>query len=539
MGYENLNTEIDEDFLIDNLLNNISYDPKHDKEYVPSDFALEFVNFIKLVNGVEGEENLTPVLHYKMLDQYAGKTANICNMLFRGSAKTTLLEYLNLYLGVYGSLPGFGKVPLALYVSDSIDNGVKNMRKNLEHRWHNSEFLQTYIPKITFTDIRWEFTNRDGNTYICKAYGAKTGVRGTKELGTRPVLAMLDDLISDQDAKSDTIIASVEDTVYGALEYALHPTRFKVIWNGTPFNARDPLYKAIESGAWTVNVFPVCEKFPCTKEEFKGAWPDRFTYEYVLGKYEKALKGGKIDKFNQEMMLRIMSEEERLVPDSNIIWYKRETVLQNKQNFNFYITTDFATSEKKANDYSVVSVWAYSANGDWLWVDGIVKKQLMDKTMNDLFRLVQIYKPKSVGIEVSGQQEAFISWIRNYMVDKNTFFNLASENNGKKPGIRPITDKIQRFHLVVPLFNLHKIWLPSELRDSQPMLQAIDELTKVSIKGFKSKNDDFSDTVSMLASLDAWKPSDMSENFVHNKETDIWELDTPNNPNHSIDSYLV
>ena len=73
-----------------------------------------------------------------------------------------------------------------MYVSDSIENGVKNMRKNLEFRWDNSDFLKQYIPQTRFTDIRWEFTNADGKTFIVKGYGGKTGVRGAKEMGIRP-----------------------------------------------------------------------------------------------------------------------------------------------------------------------------------------------------------------------------------------------------------------------------------------------------------------------------------------------------------------
>ena len=72
---------------VENMVNSVSFDT--DPYYVPSTFALEFVNFIKLVNGAEGEENKTPVLHYKMLDQIATGDADILNMLFRGSAKTT------------------------------------------------------------------------------------------------------------------------------------------------------------------------------------------------------------------------------------------------------------------------------------------------------------------------------------------------------------------------------------------------------------------------------------------------------------------
>ena len=88
-----------------------------------------------------------------------------------------------------------------------------------------------------------------------------TGVRGTKANGKRPQLAILDDLVSDEDARSKTMIAAIEDTVHKAIDHAMHPTRSKIIWSGTPFNASDPLYKAIESGAWAVNCYPVCEKY--------------------------------------------------------------------------------------------------------------------------------------------------------------------------------------------------------------------------------------------------------------------------------------
>lgn len=521
---------------VESYLNDIVYDDF--VGYVPCDFALEFITFIKLVNGAQGEENLTPVLHYKMLDQVRGKNKSIINMLFRGSAKTTLLgEYLFLYIAVYGSIPDFGEVSLALYVSDSIENGVKNMRKNLEYRWENSDFLKEYIPHTRFTDVRWEFTNIDGKTLIVKGYGAKTGVRGSKEMGVRPVLAVLDDLISDEDARSATVIASIEDTVYKAIDYALHPTKQKTIWSGTPFNARDPLYKAVESGAWHVNVYPVCETFPCTREEFNGAWEDRFTYDYVHEKYQKAVKAGKIDTFNQELMLRIMSAEDRLIQDSDIIWYSRKNVLNNKGKFNFYITTDFATSEKASGDFSVISVWAYNNNGDWLWVDGICARQLMDKNIDDLFRLAQIYKPQAVGIEVSGQQGGFIQWIQNEQITRNNYFYLASENNSGKAGIRPNTNKMVRFNTVVPMFKTHKIWFPEEMRTEDIMVELYNELSLSSPSGFKSKHDDFIDTISMLSTLTPWKPSEDTPN-PDEGELDIWN-DEPKEAYTDIDSYVV
>jgi phage terminase large subunit-like protein len=513
-----------------------------DVDYVPSEFALEFVTFIKLVNGVQGEEHKTPLVHYKMLDTLTEGGRRIVNLCHRGIAKTTVMgEYLFLYIATYGEIPGFGKISLALYVSDSIENGVKNMRKNLEYRWENSEFLKVYVPEVRFTDIRWEFKNADGKLFIVKGYGGKTGVRGAKELGTRPQLAVLDDLISDEDARSSTVISAIEDTVYKAVNYALHPTKNIIIWSGTPFNAKDPLYKAVESGAWKVNVFPVCEVFPCAKEEFKGSWPDRFTYEYVLEQYETAVKLGKVDTFNQELMLRIMSDEDRLIQDADIAWYKIDAVLRNKNRFNFYITTDFATSEKQKSDYSFISVWAYNNVGDWLWVDGLCKRQLMDKNIDALFRFSQMYKPQSVGIEVSGQQGGFIQWIQGQMLERNIYFPLASEGNDMKPGIRPNTNKFVRFSTVVPWFKARKIFLPIEKKTDPAIVELVNELSLASVGGFKSKNDDGIDTVSMLSSLNPWKPSEETQmvRLLTGNNNDLWEPDIEDNAVYRMSSYIV
>lgn len=861
---------------VEDYLNATNYivDPK----YVPSEFALEFVTFIKLVNGKQGEENKTPLVHYYMLDTLTHGGTRVINLCHRGAAKTTVMgEYLFLYIATYGEVPGFGKLDLALYVSDSIENGIKNMRKNLEFRWENSEFLKQYVPRIHFTDIRWEFENADGKLFIVKGYGAKalsldselhtltgrttieecqvgdrifgadgrlttitaksevfhkpmyrlqladgrtlkvsedhlnpvvintnpnntarwedkvlttlellqqplthtkkgnlrhqgtstkalvtvrnieplqypaatlpidpytlgvvigdgrirkdcgsveltvhkdelphyhatipyvfgslyvdsrsnavtqsirglgkllkqmelnvrgeqkfipyeyflgsvdqrlallqglmdtdgtvsengrlsftssshqlvddlaclvrslggtagpickhasaeayrvelwmqsnpfrlsrkaarfipktkhvavtsivriadepsqciavdneerqfvaecyfrthnTGVRGAKEMGKRPQLAVLDDLISDEDARSDTVIKAVEDTVYKAVNYALHPTKNMIIWSGTPFNARDPLYKAVESGAWAVNVFPVCEHFPCEKKDFKGSWPDRFTYEYVKEQYDKSILLGKVDTFNQELMLRIMSDEDRMILDSDIGWYKLDAVIKNKGKFNFYITTDFATSIKQSADYSVISVWAYNNAGDWLWVDGVCKRQLMDKNVDDLFRLAQMYKPQQVGVEVTGQQGGFVTWIQNQMLERNIYFPLASEGNDSKPGIRPNTNKLVRFNTVVPWFKSRKMFFPLERKNEPPMQECITELSLASVSGFKSKHDDFIDTISMLSALNPWKPSEEAL-LVKEDGGSMWELDVEESSYDRRASYIV
>lgn len=493
---------------LDEWLDEVDYSDFDD--YVPSEFALMFLQFIKLVNGKEGEQNKTPVIHLKMLDKLVSGNRRIANLCFRGAAKTTLFfEYLVLFIAVMGGLPTFGDITGMIYVSDSMDNGVKSARKNIEYRYWNSEFLQHWLPEKTvkFTDAYIEFESKGGHRLGVKMFGAKTGIRGTKIFGKRPVLAVLDDLVSDDDAKSKTSMQAIKDTVYKGIDYALDPVRRMIVFNGTPFNLEDILIEAVQSGAWDVNVWPVCERFPCERHEFRGAWEDRFTYDFVKDQYEMSVKTGKVEAFMQELMLRISSEENRLIQDHDIQWYSRAELLSRKQNYNFYITTDFAVSDKQSADDSVISVWAYNATGNWFWVDGIAAQQTMDKTIDDLFRLVRMYKPQSVGIEVNGQQGGFISWIQQEMSRRDTYFILASSEKSGAPGIRSMQNKLSRFNLVVPWFKVQRMWFPQEYQATHPMVgKMMTQLRLATANGLKGK-DDIIDTISMLAFLKPFAPS--------------------------------
>jgi hypothetical protein len=125
--------------------------------------------------------------------------------------------------------------------------------------------------------------------------------------------------------------------------------------------------------------------------------------------------------------------------------------------------------------------------------------------MKDLFRFVSIYRPLEVGIEINGQQQGFIQWIKNEMIDKNIFFNLAGKGNTE--GVRREKKKIENFKLVVPQFKAKKIWLPTEMKTHELVVEILEELRYATNEEFKSKYDDACDTISMLLEIDAYKPS--------------------------------
>jgi phage terminase large subunit-like protein len=486
-------------------------------DYVPSKFALEFVTFIKLVNGVEGEEHGSPVIHYDMIDQITTGRQNLF-VSFRGSAKTTALhEYMILYLATYGRIPGFGEVDVGMYISDTIDNGVKSMRTNLQYRWNNSDFLKMYVPITRFTDVRWEFENIEGKKLCFRGFGASTGVRGFKEYGKRPTWCGYDDLMSDKNAESATITRDIKHIIYKAARQALHPSKRMQIWTGTPFNKSDPLYEATTHGSWNVRVYPICEVFPCEKKDFRGAWETRFPFEFVESEYNSLKESGELSSFDQELMLRITSDEDRLIQDHDLVWFERKLVMQNQGSYNFYITTDLATTDQAKSDFSVIGVWAYSSNHDWMLVDGVCKRQLMDQSIKDLFRLVSMYKPLSVGIEINGQQGGFIQWIKEQMLIRKVFFSFAGRKGVE--GIRRTRPKIEYLKTFLPVIKTKKLWLPEEMRDSDLVVEILEEARYVTTEKFKSKHDDAFDMVTMLQELEVFAPSEeVATDYVEDEQ---------------------
>lgn len=496
---------------LEERLNKIDYSKL--AAYTPSQFALEFVNLIKLIHNGQ-LENKTPIAHYQLIDSFYNCGNNVLNMCHRGFGKSVLIRYLFWYIAIYGEIPRYGDINFAMYVTDTIENGVRTMRNNLEFMYNNSKFLQKYVD-ASFTESRWVLTGKNGHNFVVRGFGVGTGMRGLNEYGVRPQFACLDDLFSSKNAESPTIVEDIQTTIYDALRPALHPTKRKIIWLGTPFNKSDPLYTAISSGEWYVNVFPVCERFPCKKSEFKGAWEDRFDYDFVKREYNHLLGLGKIGSFNKEMMLRLVSNEDRLIPEDQVIWYDRDKVINDKKNYNFYITTDFASSTKQSADYSVISVWAYSRDKEWLWVDGICKRQKMDTNIEELFRLVKLYRPQQVGIEVSGQQQSYISWLKQQMVSTGVYFVIARNKpdakGNREEGFRSAVDKMSRLALVLPFFATHKIKFPKQLEKEEIMIEAMDEIRFATNDGLKSKHDDFLDTISQIPLFIPLTPTEIKD----------------------------
>ncbi len=506
-----------------------------EEQYVPTEEAVRFLAFIRAA-GVE--EHANSEIHYRLADKYFGKDKRVLIEAFRGSAKSTMMEWFVIYTAVLGEVPGFGKCPFIAFVGDSAENGVKNFFRNIRSKLDRSAFLKTLVKVDRGTDSELELVNNNGVRLCVKGYGASTNIRGVRFNSYRPSIVILDDITTNAAMASETIQNTINDNFYKSVLPALHPTKFKIFFIGTPISEKDLIHQLSQNKKWLVHKFPICSKFPCTKEEFQGAWEDRFPYEAVRDMYDTLDSSGKAQDFFQEFMLEITDLTTLLVHEDDIKWFDMSVFMQNKRRYNIYISTDFATSTKKSADFSTIGVWAVSSNGDWLLVDGQCMRQAMPDTINDLFGYVHKWRKNnlmSVGIESSGQQGGFISIIESLMMKKNMWFDLARKRGSREVGIRPNRDKVHRFTTgVLPKFKQGKVWFPkpdalsptADMRLLGLLEEMTAELSKFTMAGGVKalKHDDCVDLLNQLSEMDIYEPSDDrdEETSIVGNDGTIW-----------------
>ena len=482
--------------------------------YVPSDEALKFIAFIRS-GGLE--ENTSPEAHYKIADVLFSskkKDWKVVIECLRGVGKSTLLEYVYIYVSALGTWPGFGKATFWVFLGANQEGNVKMFFKNVASKVSNSAFYSSILEVQRQTDTDIELKNQAGIVTSVAGRGMNTNWRGIRSSdGKRPAILLADDVLPNDVMTSEVIRKTIETNWYNSALPALDPMKHKVIYIGTPLSEADLLHKLKNSGVYNVIRFPLCPKFPCSEEEFESVWPDRFSYQYVHDMFKQYEASGTTQSFYTEYMLVVTDLATLLVDEEDIRWFDPSIVQKNRSAYNFYITTDFATSTNKSADYSVISTWAVSSTDDWLLVDGQCLRQTMQENLEDLFKYVRKWKPLSVGIESSGQQGGFLSIIDDMMISTGTFFTLARKRGSKEPGIRPIKDKMHRFVTgVQPKFKQRKVWIPKpDLLAARPSFAAhvqelLDELSKLTLAGGVKalKHDDVIDTLSMLSEMETF-----------------------------------
>jgi phage terminase large subunit-like protein len=399
---------------------------------------------------------------------------------------------------------------------------LQRKRNSLVHVPNADMVEVTSITKIESVPTQCIAIDNKDKQFIAGNYVRthNSGIRGQRYRGERIDVIIGDDLVkTEADSRSETIMKNIRSTIYSDATHALRAQGGMEILIGTPFNKKDVVYSAVEGG-WTPLVVPICERIRpnLKKEEFKGAWPEMHSYERVMSRYTDMQDSEEGRAFQQELMLRISSEEDKLIKEDQIQWYSRKLLEPNIGAYNVVITTDLTASNNLKGDFSVILCWAVNSKNDWFLLDAVVKKMTIEDQFKPIFAMNTKWGAKygkniQVGIEIDGQQQLNLYTLKKLQLEYNSFFTFARQIGSPygKEGIsrrQAQGAKHEQFMRVHPLFQQHKIYFPEELKNTPDMEEVLHQLNYVTYEGFGAKHDDALDGISMIASLDIVLPSE-------------------------------
>lgn len=524
-----------EEFDVDEALDSIDL---NFPGYMPSAESLEFFMLMRLVAGRDFEFS-TPKWHYFLVDMILGKITDkylfpyskeICDkitidmnrisvMASRGVAKSSVVTaFFPVYCAIKGKVPNRGKIYFLLALGASAQGGGRVMAKTVQSMCEDSKFCHDYFEKMRFTETEAEFTRKgkgtkDDRTFLLRTMGVGSGtIRGVRSNtgGHRPDGILFDDCIANT-------AAAYSETQMKALDEAMNSDAINALKGGgkgfivvvyTPFHTRDPNVKNVVNMSYTPIMIPICDKMDeDTKEaDFKGAWDEMHPYHAVKAQYLAAKKSNTLSAFMLERMLRMSSDEDRLISDDMIQWFDRKMIMKMLDGYNLYITTDFTTTSAAKSDYSALAVWAVGHDDDYLLLDVCLKRQELQQQYDELFRMVSTWsksgKHIEVGVEIDGQQKAHIFSLKQMMHQRGIYFTFAKQKGGPvgREGILSRSaagNKLDRFRYLLPMFQNHKIHFAEQLRDTPDLKEGLKQLKGATHEGF-STHDDFCDVVSQL-----------------------------------------
>jgi len=565
--------------------------------YIPSVDSIKFINFIRLCVGTE-PENLNPKAHYFFIDcifqsesvkpyftvrgiDYDALKGNTLILSTREFSKSTLIAYLLLYMADTGELPNFEqKVKFGVYVSDKMDGNVRTTMQTIEALHDESEYLRSRFEYTHFTDAMVEFIRKPVTDDEVKAFNdamakglkveevsgrssrrfkvqgiGSSGGRGSRNILDRPQFAIFDDMVANEkDASSQATLDAIDSTIDADIGSSLSGNgNFKVLI-GTAYHTEDPVYKRVTDGAWLPIVFPKAEELPVEgfpREKFISVWEDRHSYDKQIAAYAKAetaQKNGKskpIKTINQEFYIRVVSDHERLIPSKNIHYESVDNIWKNANEYTWYVTTDYTTSNTTDSNRSCQMLWALKHDETHYLMDLYLRRQEIE----DGYRHTNEFIMKAIskganwvdtGVEIDGQQVMHLIGLERYMEKAGTInhlsFAMQVSPSSKKTtweGIRSkgSGDKLWRLKLFAPTFHDNKVIFNKNLiytktEDLDVLKREFKMTTNFEIKS----SDDGLDGISQLALIDREYP-------IERKKGGIMDDIFSPNPNATQPSY--
>ncbi len=385
-----------------------------------------------------------PDFHREMWEMCCSPYKYVAIAAPRGFAKSTAITHAYTIANII-----FRERSFILVVADTEGQAtffVEDIKKELTE---NDDLMKAFgikgLVKDSSTDFIIEFDDGYQARVIAKGSGQK--LRGVKWDNKRPDLVVCDDLENE--------------------ELVLNKERRKAFskwFSGTliPCRAKHGIIRVVgtilHTDSQLNNLMPELAKrnSPCYVDDLKelsnpkaiwhsaryrahdktltkSLWPEHKSVQWLREERQTFIAAGLSDLWAQEMLN--VPFDEATAP------FKRADFTdmlpgEEQQNFNYYIATDFATTEKQKSDYSAFIVAGMNSTGQLYILKVIQQRMESPEILETLFLLVKRYQNATVFVETGQIWSTLKPLIVNEMYKSENFFTIEE--------LPSITDKRSR-----------------------------------------------------------------------------------------------
>ena len=445
----------------------------------------DLIAFGKLFLHEDFMRSESPFFHYEVADALADlDKRQLAVILPRGHGKTVLTKCNILHDFCFADEPLFyGWVAASSKISVP----------NLDYIKYHLEFNERI--KYYFGDLKGRKWTEDDIELKnnCKLISKSnlSGIRGGAKLHKRYDLIVLDDFEDENNTVTPESRAKISNLVTAVVFPALEPKTGRLRINGTPVHYDAFIQKILvgyeqakkekEKFSWDVITYKALQ------EDGTPLWPSWFGHKEMKRKKKFYADSGTPQKFYQEYMMEVQSEEDAMFTREHIKFWDGQFTKDEETGLTFvipegddpkpcsiYVGVDPATdSARRDSDFSVILVVAVTPDNNIyvldyirnrslpvLGIPGTGKKGIVDY----LFEYANFYKPTLFTIEDTTMSKPVFQAIRAEMRRRNEF-NIPFKE--EKPGTRMSKrDRIQeilaqrfsvgQIHIKKTQYDLHR-----------------------------------------------------------------------------------
>ena len=444
----------------------------------------DIISFGKLFLPDDFMRSETPFFHYEVADIVNNlDIKQLAVILPRGHGKTVLTKCSILHDFVFATDPLFYG-----WVAASSKISVPNLDYIKYHLEYNDKFLYYFgsLKGRKWTEDDIELKN--GTKLISKSN--LSGIRGGAKLHKRYDLIVLDDFEDENNTVTPESRAKISNLVTAVVFPALEPGTGRLRINGTPVhfdsfinNILVNYDRARSEGkdfSWKVVTYKAIQ------DNGTPLWPSWFGHKEMERKKKFYSDSGQPQKFYQEYMMEVQSEEDAIFTRDHIKYWEGNFIHEEETGSSYIHTregdvkpvnvfsgVDPATdSARRDSDFSVILTVGVDANNNVYVLDYIRKRSLSvlgipgdgKKGIVDyMFQVNNIFHPSLFTIEDTTMSKPVFQALIAEMRRKNDFsVKYVAEKPGNRMSKR---DRIQE--ILAQRFAIGSVHLKKDQYDLQ------------------------------------------------------------------------